>query len=140
MLHAINLAEDSADLIETPVSRTFGLTDMYRDFTDATNQHSLEEQLSRLESQAGRIINKIRETFAKGKREVWMTRLDRDVLRKFLFVMKYRGPRMHERFYHKNAEDYSADDREALLGFMREKGYKTPIDVWFSNLKRDTRS
>ena len=99
MLHAINLADDTADLIvETPVSRTFGLTDMYRDFTDATNQHSLEEQLSRLESRAGRIINTIRKTFEKGKREVWITRPDRDVLRKFLFIMKYRGSQTHKTF------------------------------------------
>jgi len=135
MLHAINLADDTAELIETPVSRTFGLTDMYRDFTDATNQHSLEEQLSRLESRAGRIINTIRKTFEKGEREVWITRSDRDILRKFLFVMKYRGSGQQKRFYHQRAEDYSADDREDLLNFMHEKGFKTPMEVWFHNLK-----
>jgi hypothetical protein len=135
MLHTINLAGATAELIETPVSRTFGLTDMYRDFADATNQHYLEEQLSRLESRAGEIISKIRKAFEAGEREVWITRLDRDVLRKFLFIMKYRGSTAHKRFYHQSTESYVADDRESLLKYMREKGYQKPVDVWFDNIK-----
>jgi Protein of unknown function (DUF4238) len=95
MLYAISLADETADLIEIPVSRNFGLKDMYRDFTDGTNHHSLEEQLSHLESRAGSIINTIRKTFEKGKQEVWITRPDRDILRKFLFIMQYRSLRMH---------------------------------------------
>ena len=91
MLHAINLAKAAAELIETPVSRTFGLADMYRDFTHAASQQYLEEQLSRLESHAAGVINRSNKTFEAGEREVWITRLDRDILRKFLFIMKYRG-------------------------------------------------
>lgn len=135
MLYAINLAEASAELIETPVARTFGLTDMYRDFTDASNQHYLEEQLSRLESNAGRIISTIRKSFEAGEPDVWITRADRDLLRKFLFIMKYRGSTAHKRFYHENAEGYSADDKEKLVEYMREKGFKRPVDVWYSNIK-----
>ncbi|KIW69880.1 hypothetical protein PV04_02199 [Phialophora macrospora] len=135
MLHAINLAEASAEVIETPVSRTFGLTDMYRDFTNAVNQQYLEEQLSRLEARVGRIISTIRKTFEAGASEVWIGRPDRDVLRKFLFIMKYRSSSFHKRFYHDSAEGYNADDREALLKYMREKGFKKPIDVWFHNIK-----
>jgi hypothetical protein len=135
MLHTINLAGATAELTETPVSRTFGLTDMYRDFADATNQHYLEEQLSRLESRAGETISKIRKAFEAGERDIWITRLDRDVLRKFLFIMKYRGSTAHKRFYHQGTESYSADDREKLLKYMREKGYQKPVDVWFANIK-----
>ena len=135
MLHAINLAGATAELTETPVSRTFGLTDMYRDFADATNQHYLEEQLSRLESRAGETISKIRKAFEAGEREIWIARLDRDVLRKFLFIMKYRGSTAHKRFYHQGTEGYCADDREKLLKYMREKGYQRPVDVWFANIK-----
>src|SRR5436305_12835252 len=70
MLHAINLIGATAEHIETPVSRTFALVDMYRDLEDAINQHYLEEQLSRLEARAGQIIHKIRKAFEAGEREV----------------------------------------------------------------------
>ena len=48
--------------------------------------------------------------------------------------MKYRGNGAHRRFYHQNAEDYSEDDQENLRKYMREKGYKRPVDVWFNNI------
>ena len=134
MLHAINLAEATAGFIETPVSRTFGLTDMYRDFTHATNQHYLEEQLSRLEARAGTVISTIRKAFEAGQREVWISRPDRNVLRKFHFIMKYRGSGAHKRFYHHSAEGYSENDREKLLNHMRKKGFERPVDVWFDNI------
>ena len=76
-----------------------GLTDMYRDFAHATNQHYLEQQLSKLESRAGQIISKIKKAFEANENEVWITRPERDDLRKFLFIMKYRGSMAHKRFY-----------------------------------------
>jgi hypothetical protein len=135
MLHAIHLAGAAAEVTETSVSRTFGFTDMYRDFANASNQHHLEEQLSRLESRAGEIVSKIRKAFDAGNQEVWITRTDRDILRKFLFIMKYRGSSARKRFYHQRIEDYSANDRESLLQYMREKGYQKPVDVWFDNIR-----
>src|ERR1700722_4029082 len=135
MLHAINLTGATAELIETAGSGAFEPGDMYRDLEGAANQHYLEEQLSRLESRTGQIIHKIRKAFEAGEREVWITRPDRNMLRKFLFIMKYRGTGQHRRFYHQNAEGYSEDDREPLLTYMREKGYQKPIDVWFDNIK-----
>lgn len=135
MLHTINLAGETGEIDETPVSRTFGLRDMYRDFAEASNQHYLEEQLSRLESSAGRIISKILKAFEAGETEVWLARRERDTLRKFIFIMKYRGSGFHRRFYHQDAERYSANDRDKMLKYMQEKGFKKPIDVWFNNIK-----
>ena len=135
MLHTINLAGETGEIDETPVSRTFGLKDMYRDFAEASNQHHLEEQLSRLESSAGRIISKILKAFEAGETEVWLTRRERDTLRKFIFIMKYRGSGFHRRFYHQDAERYSANDRDKMLKYMQEECFKKPIDVWFDNIK-----
>lgn len=135
MLHAIDLAGAAPNIVETPVSRTFGLTDMYRDFTHATNQHYIEDQLARLESRAGMVITKICKAFEAGQAEVWLPRPDRDILRKFLFIMKYRGSRAYKRFYHDSADGYSENDREKLLHYMREKGFERPVDVWFDNIK-----
>lgn len=135
MLYTLDLSKPKAAITETAVGRTFGLTDMYRDFADATNQHYLEEQLSKLESRAAGIISKIRKAFEAGNKDIWLIRTERDILRKFLFIMKYRGSGMHKRFYHEGAEGYSADDRERLLLYMQERGFNKPVDVWFDNIK-----
>jgi hypothetical protein len=37
MLHGISLASAAAEIIETPVSKTFGLTDIYYDFAHDFN-------------------------------------------------------------------------------------------------------
>jgi hypothetical protein len=135
MLHSISLASAAAEIIETPVSKTFGLTDMYRDFAHDFNQHHIEEQLSRLKSRAGEIVSNIRKAFEARQPDVWLTRADRDTLRKFLFIMKYQGSNFRRRFYHEHAKGYTSDDKETLMRYMREKGFQKPIDVWFDNIK-----
>ena len=135
MLHAISLKGDTAEILETPISQTFGITDMYRDFANASNQHGLEEQFSRLESQVAKIIAKIRSENEQGKEDIWISRGDRDTLRKYMFIMKYRGSTAHRRFYHEDADDYDALDRQSLLSYMKEKGFSKPLDVWFNNIK-----
>ena len=134
MLYTINLAGAIAELVEAPISHTFGLTDMYRDFADAANPNRLEQQLSRLESSAAVIITKFRKEYEADKPEVWISRAERDTLRKFLFIMKYRGSRFHKRFYHHTAEGYSENDKGRLVNYMREKGYRKPVDVWYDNI------
>jgi len=135
MIYAVDLSKPTAEIIERPVSRTFGMTDMYRDFKNARNEHYLEEELSKLESRAGETVSKMRKYFEEGKTEVWITRSERNTLRKFLFIMKYRSSRMHKRFYHENAQGYSENDKEKLFRYMDEKGFKKPVDVWFDNIK-----
>jgi hypothetical protein len=69
MLYSINLAKDTAEIIEAPVSRTFGLIDMYRDFSNASNQHYLEGQLAKLESRAGVVVSKTLKHSMQGTRK-----------------------------------------------------------------------
>lgn len=136
LLHTIDLSGPKAKIVTTTVARTLGKVDMYRDFAKAEKQQALEGQLADLlESPAGRVIATIRKRFEAGDKEVWITRPERDTLRKFLFIMKYRSSNMHKRFYHESSEDYADDDRERLLEYMREKGFEKPIDVWFDNIK-----
>jgi hypothetical protein len=135
MLYGLDLSGEEPTITETTVAKTFGMPDMYRDLGASKKQHQVEEQLSVLECRAGEIISTIRKTFDAGKDDVWITRTQRDTLRKFLFIMKYRGKRFHQRYFHENAEDYIADDREKMLKYMKEKGIKKPIDVWFDNIK-----
>ncbi|CZR60705.1 uncharacterized protein PAC_10601 [Phialocephala subalpina] len=135
MLYGINLAGEEPEITETSVAKTFGMIDMYRDLSASTRQHQIEQQLSVLESRAGEIISTIRKAFEAGKADVWITRTQRDTLRKFLFIMKYRSRTFHRRYCHDNSDDYDADDREKMLKYMKETGIKKPIDVWFDNIK-----
>lgn len=135
MLYTINLTGTTAKVLEAPVSHSFGLTDMYRDLAAATNQHSLEQQLSRLESRAATVIVKIRKDHEAGKDGIWLSRAEKNTLRKFLFIMKYRGSGFHKRFYHQTDAAYYENDKVSILKYMRERGYEKPIDIWFDNLK-----
>ena len=134
MLNVINLKGDNACIEETPVATTLGMMDMYRDEREQ-NQNHLEEKLSRLESAAAMVMHKMRKAFEAGDPDVWVTRSERDTLRKFLFIMKYRNSGFHRRYFLQTAEEYSEDDRRKLQDYMRKKGYEKPVDVWFDNIK-----
>ena len=134
MLNVINLNGDNACIEETPVATTLGMTDMYRDDREQ-NQNHLEEKLSKLESAAAMVMHKMRKAFEAGDTDVWVTRSERDTLRKFLFIMKYRGSGFHKRYFHQTAGEYSEDDRQKLQDYVRKKGYEKPVDVWFDNIK-----
>ena len=117
------------------VSDTFGVLDMYRDFEESgPDQHKLEKELSVLESAAGEIMTRVIKTFEAGKKEMQLIRKDKDVLRRFLFIMMYRNSSFGKRF-EKSREEYDSDDRESMLAFMDKKGFRRPRDVWFANLR-----
>lgn len=110
VLHVIDLSNDNPELAESPIRRTFGLTDMYRDFAKAS-------------------------AFNSGNQAVWISRQERDDLRKFLFIMKYRGKGFHKRFVGDEVKGYVEDDKEKFMKYMQEKGFQKPLDLWFHNIK-----
>lgn len=134
-LHIIDLSKDVPELTESSVRRTFGQADMYRDLSENADQQHLEKLLSKLESQVSPIITKIRKEFESGKQGVWISRPDRNMLRKFLFIMKYRGKTFHKRFVGDKIQGYVANDKGIFLKYMHEKGFQTPLDVWFHSIK-----
>ena len=134
VVNAINLTVVEASISEVPPGKMLGLTDMYRDLRKVANSHHLEEKLSKLEGRAAIIITKIRKAFEDGQHDVRMPRSEKDVLRKFLFIMKYRGPTQHRRYSHHRADDYCADDKTTMLEYMQKKGFKRPIEVWLDNI------
>ena len=108
---------------------------MYRDFEKAGgDQQRLEKELSVLESAAGEVLARVKKAFDAGKQEVQLIRKDKDILRRFLFIMMYRNSSFARRF-ETSREDYDADDREHMLAYMDEKGFQTPKDVWFANIR-----
>ena len=124
-------------LSTAPLSRVFGLHDMYRDFDPSlpgSAQFRIEKKLSTLESRTGKILAATRKAFEAGEGEVHMTRLERDTLRKFMFIMMYRNRKFHGRFNVSDGE-YTANDRAHMMRYMAEKGFKSPMEVWLHNLE-----
>ncbi|KAK0744011.1 hypothetical protein B0T18DRAFT_416366 [Schizothecium vesticola] len=137
VVHNLDFTADPPVLCEKPVKRIFGQMNMYEDTSRSSpKRRHIEERLGKLESQASTIFRKITKGFDSassldGTSGVWLARDERNALRKFLFILKYRSSRFHLRFAHKTGEGYFSNDRELMRVYMEEKGYKRPIDVWF---------
>lgn len=46
--------------------------------------------------------------------------------------MRYRRPNVHK--YARSIEDYERPDKDALLEYMRARGFQRPLDVWLDNI------
>lgn len=136
VVNNLDLSEDLPVPREAPVNRVLGQMDMYRDTSKpSSEQQHIEQMFRKMEGKASEVFRKITKAFEQKESGLWLTREERDLLRKFLFLLKYRGSTFHRRFYHDDSESYKADDRELLWEYMAEKGFQRPTDVWFDNLK-----
>jgi hypothetical protein len=135
VMNIINLKDEILKVSESPVNRTFGIMDMYRDISNATDQYYLEKEIGKLESRVSGIIAGIKKAFESGNNSFSMVRNEKDILRKFLFIMKYRGRTFHRRFYGDGSGNYNAEDKDQFKKYMQEKGYQNPVDVWFKSIK-----
>lgn len=135
-VNRVDLSSKTPEVIEIPVKRILGKTDMYRDTNKpCAEQQHVEMMFGQVESRTSRIFRNITKAFDEGHRGIWITRDERNLVRKFLFLMKYRGPSFYGRYNHETASDYDANDREKMLEYMQKKGFERPIDVWFDNIK-----
>ncbi|KAK3379138.1 hypothetical protein B0T24DRAFT_716765 [Lasiosphaeria ovina] len=137
VVRSLNLTEDSPVICEKPISRVLGQMNMYSDSSKIGHQQQqqVEKLLSKLESQACQIFRRITKAFEDNEAGLWITRSERDLIRKFLFILKYRGSGFHHRFYHDKPEDYAEIDRELLREYMVERGFTRPFNVWLDNLR-----
>ncbi|KAL1797341.1 hypothetical protein ACET3X_003947 [Alternaria dauci] len=135
---AVDLGHDIPKFVELPVARIFGQFDMYKDDSKFSSkaQNRIEAKLCLIEGQASRIIAKVADAHKAAKDGVTLSRHDKDLLRKYIFVMKYRSPIFFKRFNHQRADDYDSSDRALFLEYMQERGFRRPLDVWFDNLEK----
>ena len=115
------------------VGRSYGIPDMYKDM-DHERAYHVEEALSRLESDAARIYHRIKKDHESGKHKFSITRKDRNVLRKFLFVMRYRSHKFRSK-YTGTIDTYEYNDRDALIEFLKERSITDLRQVWLLNLE-----
>ncbi|KAL7958320.1 hypothetical protein V8C34DRAFT_283028 [Trichoderma compactum] len=137
VVNCVDLTPPRFRLETYPRKRIFGAPNMYRDpvRTTSDEQRRIETMFGKMESQASTIFRRIVKNHEAGDAAVTLTRIERDLLRKFLFLLKYRGSGFHQRFYHDKPEDYCSNDRELLLEYMQEHHFSTPRDVWYHNLE-----
>ncbi|KAI1109281.1 hypothetical protein F5Y14DRAFT_433123 [Nemania sp. NC0429] len=136
VVNSVNLEADPVAIEETKVTRIFGQYDMYQDTAlPASEQRQIETMLGKLENHTSTIFRKIVKAFEAGQPNVWLTRDERNSIRKFLFILKYRGMTFHQRFYYDNADEYVANDKSRLQTYMEANNFKRPVDVWFHGLK-----
>jgi hypothetical protein len=137
VLNCINLTTTPLHREVRAVKRVFGLTNMYDDESKPTTaaQRRIEKRFSEMESEASRIIRRMVKAHDAHEQAISLTRIERDFVRKFLFLLKYRGQGYHNRFNHASADKYCADDRNLMVKYMEIHGFKTPLDVWFHSLE-----
>ncbi|KAI0505967.1 hypothetical protein F5B22DRAFT_489533 [Xylaria bambusicola] len=136
VVNTVNLGADPFDIEEAKVKRVLGQYDMYQDTTlHEAQRREIETMLGKLEAHVSTIFRKITKAFDSGEPNVWVTRGERNSIRKFLFILKYRGSGFHRRFNYESSDQYDYNDKELLQKYMEEKGFKRPIDVWFQGLK-----
>ncbi|KAH6669779.1 hypothetical protein B0J14DRAFT_671381 [Halenospora varia] len=77
---------------------------------------------------------KVKKAHENGDAGICLTRVERNKLRKFLFIMKYRGPGFFDKYFSEDLQAYTSEDKHLLRDYMAEKGFITPRDVWLHNL------
>jgi len=142
VVRTLDLTMDDPVFREVPVKQILGQMNAYEVAENASGrQRSIESMLGKLESQAARVFRKIIKAYEEpqdphqGTAAVCLTRGERNLLRKFIFLLKYRAFNFHRRFNRDTPEEYMSSDRELMLEYMAEKGYKRPLDVWFDNIQ-----
>ena len=131
LLHFIRAQDGGLD--ESRLSRHYGLIDMYRNVR-ADDQHRLEKKLGDLESLAGELLARARKTFVQPGASLTFSRPEKDILRKFLFLMKYRNSRFSSRFNVATVNEYVEDDKEKMRKYMHDRGFQSPRQVWLDNI------
>ncbi len=134
---AVDLTKNPSKILTAPVARIFGQQDMYKDhFKPTAQEMHVEKKLFEIERDVGVILAKICYAHEDGMNKISLLRCEKDLLCKFAFVSRYRGPIFFERFNHQTPEDYNSKDREPFLEYMKRKNFKRPLDVWFDNLTK----
>jgi len=115
------------------VRRSYGFPDMYKD-VDHERAYHVEESLSKLENSAAIIYHRIRKDHDSGKYNFSLDRKDRNILRKFLFVMRYRSHKFWSK-YTGTIDNYDYNDRDMLIEFLKQKSITNLRQVWLLNLE-----
>ena len=95
----------------------------------------VEKMMSALEDIATRIITQIVASFDDLEDAVTITQSERDALRKYILILKYRSSTIQQHFLDDDSVGISESDTKKVPAYMKQKGFKNIYDVWFDNIK-----
>lgn len=127
-MNHINLPKDLLDVEIAEVKRVLVMNSMYQDMPQATakQRHRIEELCGKREAKLAPIFLKIIKAYEGGNTGIWLPRGERNDIRKFLFLLKYRGSHFHQRFSSETPQDYDQNDKSLLREYTREKVMQRP--------------
>lgn len=126
-------ADESPGELGNTVDRNYGLQDLYVDPHHPDYDH-IEKKLSQLEGVAANVIRSLVEALDSVSGSVRLRRGDLNTLRKFLFIMAYRGGRRGAQFFHDRFDAGTKADIDAHIRQHLHPG-ATARDVWLQNIK-----
>ncbi|KAL2132418.1 hypothetical protein VTI74DRAFT_3816 [Chaetomium olivicolor] len=131
----IDLFANPPAICEKPVNRILGQINMQYTSKPSEHQQHIEKMFPKLEARASEIFRKITKAYEQKEAGLWLMRSEKDLLRNFLFLLKYRSDGFYRRFFHDGPEGYDERDRESLREYMAKRGFKRPVGAWFHNIK-----
>ncbi|KAK4172910.1 hypothetical protein QBC36DRAFT_67859 [Triangularia setosa] len=136
VLRHVDLTLDPPAICEKPINRILGQINMYDNPNKPTAvQREVEVLFSKLESQANLVFRKITRAHEDKQTGLRISRAERDIVRKFLFLLMYRNKGFHDRFNHTTLEGYNENDKEQVREYMHKNNITTPLDVWLDGMK-----
>ena len=104
---------------------------MYKGFVDAIkSKRDVEQELSKLESRTAKILQRFKKAHENGDPGILLTGVERNKLRKFLFIMKYRGLDFYEKYFCKDSQAYDSEYKHLLRAYIANKGMNSPRNLW----------
>ena len=140
MVSVVRSNEEFPILAEQRVDRTFRQYDMYSDHSalDHDQKRRIETELGKLENSVAPIFKKLLEAQVDGENKIddsfaTLSQREKFLLKRFIFIMKYRSQIFYNKYNHETKDDYTDKDKAAMLEYMGQQ-FKRPIGVWFDNL------
>ncbi|KAL7957588.1 hypothetical protein V8C34DRAFT_285153 [Trichoderma compactum] len=121
---------------ECLVRRICSLENTHLNPTKPLQDHGhLEKKFAVFENKASCIHRKIIKAHKDGKPAILLKRTDKDVLRKFVYLLTCRGEQFYKKYNVDGIQDYDDGDKERLQHHMAKHGFTKQIEVWFQSLE-----
>jgi len=124
-VHYWDAANDTLDL--RPISRVYGVQNLYRDCRNTENMNVVEEKLAELERKAADVINELHKALPTNRFSV--TRRPLEDLRKFLFIMYYRLSVIKDTYFDENHPE-NTWTKLWIEKYKETRGFQSSAETW----------
>ncbi|KIP09183.1 hypothetical protein PHLGIDRAFT_103165 [Phlebiopsis gigantea 11061_1 CR5-6] len=124
---------DTREVELRAIATVYGSTNLYKDEHNTNDVMELEKKLSLLENKAARVISNIHKTIGASS-TVKLRRGEVEDLRRFLFIMHYRGEVVSHNYF-KEDHPENVSSQAWLLDYRERHGLKSPADMWLHVLR-----